>query len=76
MQRAFTSRLPQIPPEPGARPLCNHHVSDASAGSVMAAIGDGRTEAELPDFADFDAYTANGGYQLLGECQPGAGPSS
>ncbi len=40
----------------------------------MAAIREGHIEAELPDHVDFEAYIANGGYQLLRQCLTGKRP--
>ena len=45
-----------------------HHVCDANAGRVLAALKSGRAEPEMPDYTGFDAYREAGGYRLLGEC--------
>jgi formate dehydrogenase beta subunit len=43
----------------------HHFVDHASAESVLAAAKGGDTHAHLPDYVDYDAYVANGGYALL-----------
>jgi len=49
----------------------HNHLMDASTSSVIAAIREGRTEHQVPDYIDYDAYVAEGGYELLRECQSG-----
>src|ERR1700726_4932776 len=44
----------------------HHFVDHASVANVLAAAKNGDTHAHLPDYIDFDAYIAAGGYQLLG----------
>jgi len=43
----------------------HHFVDHASAQSVLAAVKGGDTHAHLPDYVDYDAYVAGGGYALL-----------
>src|ERR1700726_3490826 len=43
----------------------HHFVDHASASSVLAAVKDGDPHAHLPDYVDYDAYVAQGGYRLL-----------
>jgi formate dehydrogenase beta subunit len=43
----------------------HHFVDHASTQSVLAAVKGGDTHAHLPDYVDYDAYVANGGYALL-----------
>src|SRR6202043_1619511 len=44
----------------------HHFVDHAGVASVLAAAKGGDTHAHLPDYIDYDAYIAAGGYQLLG----------
>jgi formate dehydrogenase len=50
----------------------HNHVDRASVETVSAAIAENQTHPVTPDFKSFDAYVADGGYQLLKECQSGA----
>jgi formate dehydrogenase len=43
----------------------HHFVDHASAESVLAAAKGGDTHAHLPDYVDYEAYIASGGYALL-----------
>jgi NADH:ubiquinone oxidoreductase subunit F (NADH-binding)/NADH:ubiquinone oxidoreductase subunit E len=43
----------------------------ATVDSVVAAVTAGETHPHLPDFIDFAAYRAAGGYRLLEECRGG-----
>jgi formate dehydrogenase len=43
----------------------HHFVDRASVASVLAAAKGGDTHAHLPDYIDYDAYVAGGGYALL-----------
>ena len=43
----------------------HHFVDHANAQSVLAAAKGGDTHAHLPDYVDYDAYVASGGYALL-----------
>jgi NADH:ubiquinone oxidoreductase subunit F (NADH-binding)/NADH:ubiquinone oxidoreductase subunit E len=49
----------------------HHFVDHASAQSVLAAVKAGDTHAHLPDYVDYDAYVANGGYALLKRLRSG-----
>jgi formate dehydrogenase len=50
----------------------HHFVDHASAAGVLAAAKAGDTHAHLPDYVDYDAYVAQGGYQLLQRLRSGA----
>jgi NADH:ubiquinone oxidoreductase subunit F (NADH-binding)/NADH:ubiquinone oxidoreductase subunit E len=50
----------------------HHFVDHASAAGVLAAAKAGDTHARLPDYVDYDAYVAQGGYQLLQRLRSGA----
>src|SRR6202140_2472533 len=43
----------------------HHFVDHARVARVLAAAKGGDTHARLPNYVDFDAYVAGGGYQLL-----------
>ncbi len=43
----------------------HHFVDHASVAGVLAAAKGGDTHAHLPDYVDYDAYVAGGGYTLL-----------
>src|SRR6202048_1268255 len=43
----------------------HHFVDPARVGSRVAAAKGGDTHAHLPDYVDYDAYVADGGYALL-----------
>src|SRR3979409_1501325 len=49
----------------------HHFVDHASAASVLAAAKGGDTHAHLPDYVDYDAYVAGGGYTLLKRLRSG-----
>jgi NADH:ubiquinone oxidoreductase subunit F (NADH-binding)/NADH:ubiquinone oxidoreductase subunit E len=49
----------------------HHFVDHASAESVLAAVKAGDTHAHLPDYVDYDAYVASGGYVLLNRLRSG-----
>src|SRR3982074_3760741 len=49
----------------------HHFVNHASAESVLAAAKAGDTHAHLPDYVDYDAYVAGGGYTLLKRLRSG-----
>ncbi len=49
----------------------HNHLMHTSIGSVLDAIRDGRTGHVVPDYIDYDAYVAEGGYKLLRECLSG-----
>jgi NADH:ubiquinone oxidoreductase subunit F (NADH-binding)/NADH:ubiquinone oxidoreductase subunit E len=49
----------------------HHFVDHASTDSVLAAAKGGDTHAHLPDYVDYDAYVAGGGYALLNRLRSG-----
>ena len=49
----------------------HHFVDHASVASVLAAANAGDTHSHLPDYLDYDAYVAAGGYALLGRLRAG-----
>jgi formate dehydrogenase len=49
----------------------HHFVDHASAASVLAAAQVGDTHAHLPDYVDYKAYVAGGGYALLKRLRSG-----
>jgi NADH:ubiquinone oxidoreductase subunit F (NADH-binding)/NADH:ubiquinone oxidoreductase subunit E len=49
----------------------HHFVDHASVASVLAAAKGGDTHARLPDYVDYDAYVAAGGYSLLKRLRSG-----
>src|SRR5438309_6387598 len=49
----------------------HHFVDHASAASALAAAKAGDTHAHLPDYIDYDAYVAGGGYALLNRLRSG-----
>ena len=49
----------------------HHFVDHASAESVLAAVKSGDTHTHLPDYVDYDAYVASGGYALLKRLRSG-----
>jgi formate dehydrogenase len=49
----------------------HHFVDHASVASVLAAVKGGDTHAHLPDYIDYDAYVAGGGYTLLKRLRSG-----
>src|SRR5947207_4082666 len=49
----------------------HHFVDRASVASVLAAAKGGHTHAHLPDYIDYDAYVAGGGYMLLRRLRSG-----
>jgi formate dehydrogenase len=49
----------------------HHFVDHASVASVLAAAEGGDTHAHLPDYIDYDAYVAGGGYTLLTRLRSG-----
>ena len=46
----------------------HHHVDHASVETVMAAADAGHVHPEIPEYEDYGAYLADGGYQLLKNC--------
>src|ERR1700744_2319255 len=57
-------------PAPAAE-VGHHFVDHATVANVVAAAKDGDTHARLPDYIDFDAYLAGGGYTLLRRLRSG-----
>jgi formate dehydrogenase beta subunit len=55
-----------------AAEIGHHFVDHASVAGVLAAAKAGDTHAHLPDYVDYDAYVAQGGYQLLQRLRSGA----
>jgi len=49
----------------------HHFVDHASVKSVLAAAKGGDTHTHLPDYIDYDAYVAGGGYALLKRLRSG-----
>ncbi len=45
--------------------LGHHHIDHATPEKVDAAIASGHTHPVIPDYETFDAYRANGGYEVL-----------
>jgi formate dehydrogenase len=50
----------------------HNHVDRASVETVSAAVAENQTHPVVPDFKSFDAYVADGGYELLKACRSGA----
>src|SRR6202046_4987267 len=50
----------------------HNFVDYATVANVLAAAKGGDTHAHLPNYVDFDAYLAAGGYQLLARLRSGA----
>jgi len=48
-----------------------HAIDGADVEAVVAAVEQGRVEAELPAVTAYDAYVAGGGYRLLDDLQAG-----
>jgi len=46
-------------------------IANATTSSTMDAVKAGRILPDIPDYRDFDAYVANGGYQAWKECLSG-----
>ncbi len=49
----------------------HHFVDHASVESVLAAAKSNNTHARLPNYIDYDAYVADGGYKLLARVRSG-----
>src|ERR1700682_5463760 len=49
----------------------HYFVDHASGEGVLAAVKGGDTHANLPDYIDYDAYVAGGGYALLKRLRSG-----
>src|SRR5688500_11370026 len=52
----------------------HHFVDHATAAAVLAAMKGGDTHTQLPDYIDYDAYVAGGGYALLERLRSGELP--
>jgi formate dehydrogenase len=52
----------------------HHFLYRTSVPAVVDAIGRGDTHPHIPDYVDYDAYVADGGYQLLERVRSGAMP--
>src|ERR1700727_2644521 len=52
----------------------HNFIDHASVANVLAAAKAGDTHAHLPEYIDYDAYVAGGGYQLLSRLRSGALP--
>ena len=52
----------------------HHFVDHATVANVLAAAKAGDTHAHLPDYVDYDAYVAGGGYALLKRLRSGELP--
>src|ERR1700756_2232263 len=52
----------------------HNFVDHATVDNVLATAKAGDTHAHLPNYIDFDAYVAGGGYQLLSRLRSGALP--
>ncbi|MBN8890465.1 MAG: NAD(P)H-dependent oxidoreductase subunit E [Rhodospirillales bacterium] len=48
-----------------------HAIDHATPARVLAAARHGATEPAIPDYADFDAYVAGGGYRALARLRAG-----
>jgi formate dehydrogenase len=49
----------------------HHHVDNADAAKVKAAVAGGKTHPEIPAYIGFESYVKDGGYRLLQECFEG-----
>jgi NADH:ubiquinone oxidoreductase subunit F (NADH-binding)/NADH:ubiquinone oxidoreductase subunit E len=49
----------------------HHFVDHANVETVLAAANSGHTHARLPNYIDYDAYVADGGYKLLARVRSG-----
>lgn len=55
-------------------PVCevvHHHVDHATADNVSQVVQSKRFHADVPDYEDFAAYRAKGGYAILEACTSG-----
>src|SRR6185369_13215348 len=52
----------------------HNFVDHATVANVMAAAKGGDTHAHLPEYVDYDAYVAGGGYKLLNRVRSGELP--
>ena len=49
----------------------HHHIDHATRQTVAAAVDGGHLHPEIPAYTDFDAYSAEGGYERLRQCMDG-----
>ena len=49
----------------------HHHIDHATRQTVAEAVDGGHLHPEIPPYTDFDAYTAEGGYERLRQCMDG-----
>jgi formate dehydrogenase len=49
----------------------HNQIGHATVATLLAAAEAGDTRPQLPDYQDYTAYAADGGYALLGECRAG-----
>ncbi len=49
----------------------HHHIDHATRQTVAEAVDGGHLHPEIPAYADFDAYSAEGGYERLRQCMDG-----
>ena len=49
----------------------HRHVDHATTKSVLAVAASGDTHPEVPEYEDYHAYLAGGGYSVLDECRAG-----
>lgn len=47
------------------------HATNATAETLLAAVANGTTQPQMPEFIDFAQYQRDGGYQLLTDCLSG-----
>ena len=47
----------------------HRHVDHATADSVLGAAESGDTHPHVPDYEDYDAYVASGGFAVLDDCR-------
>ncbi len=50
----------------------HYFVDHATTAKVMEAVAEGHTHATIPNYIDYAAYVAQGGYQLLARVRSGA----
>ena len=49
----------------------HHHIDHATRQTVAEAVDGGHLHPEIPPYTDFDAYSAEGGYERLRQCMDG-----
>lgn len=49
----------------------HHHIDHATSQTVAEAVDGGHLHPEIPAYTDFDAYSADGGYERLRQCMDG-----